>query len=207
LNNGGAARLAARYPRVWHVMEAAGAGPWLHDMGLLPAVALCDLAGVALDGSNRDDFLHLDLGAGRTAVLRLQQMADRRLRPTLAGSFRDRPEVWRQHIDSHVFFWATQERRDKFVAAIERDRARRGRGLLVRPPVIFAIDTVALLDRCGASAYFAAFNTGSTVLGGAFARRDECTLRPVADYRSGSIAELAIRGRVDLSGIVVLDPV
>jgi hypothetical protein len=29
----------------------------------------------------------------------------------------------------------------------------------------------------------------------------------VADYRSGLIAELAIRGRVDLTGIVVLDPV
>jgi hypothetical protein len=188
-------------------MEAEGAGPWVQDMGLLPAAALCDLAGVAPDGSNRDDFQHINLGAGRTAVLRLQQMADRRLRPTLAGSFRDRPELWRQHIGSHVFFWATEERRDKFIAATERDRARRPRELSVWPPVIFEIKTAALLDRCGEFAYFATFNTGSTVLGGARARRDENTLRSVADYRSGPIAELAIRGRVDLAGIAVLDPV
>ena len=69
------------------------------------------------------------------------------------------------------------------------------------------IDTAALLERHGEIAFFATINTGSTVRGGARARRDEDTLRPVADYRSGAIAELAIRGRVCLSGIVVLDPV
>jgi hypothetical protein len=73
--------------------------------------------------------------------------------------------------------------------------------------VTLTIDTAALLERHGEIAYFATINTGSTVRGGARTRRDENTLRPVADYRSGSIAELAIRGRVDLSGIVVLDPV
>jgi hypothetical protein len=60
---------------------------------------------------------------------------------------------------------------------------------------------VALLDRHGALAYFATINSGSTVRGGARTRRDENTLRPVADYRSGPVAELAIRGRVDLARI------
>jgi hypothetical protein len=44
------------------------------------------------------------------------------------------------------------------------------------------------------------------VRGGARARRDEGTLRPVGDYRSGPVAEMAIRGRVDLSDITVCDP-
>jgi hypothetical protein len=30
-------------------------------------------------------------------------------------------------------------------------------------------------------------------------------LRPVTNYRSGAVAELAIRGRVELSGVTVRD--
>jgi hypothetical protein len=60
---------------------------------------------------------------------------------------------------------------------------------------------VALLDRHRPIAFFATINSGSTVRGAARARRDEATLRPMADYHSGPVAELAIRGRVDISGI------
>jgi len=184
----GAARLAARYPCVWHVIEADGAGPWLMQTGLLPAAELhcC--------GANRGAFDRVDLGDGRAAVLRPQQMPDHRLLPTLAGAFAGRPELWRRYVDRHVFFWAEARRRDAFSRACIRLRGTGG-----PLPVVLAFDTAALLERHSAIAFFATINTGSTVRGGARVRRDENTLRPVADYRGGAIAELAIRGRVELA--------
>ena len=190
--NDGAARLAARYPCVWHIIEADGAGDWLLETGLIPAADVRD------DGANRDNFHPIDLGQGRTAVLRPQQMPDHRLLATLAGCFTGRPELWRRHVDQHVFFWAEQRRRDAFIRACVRLRSPPN-----QPPVTLAIDTAALLARYASIAYFATMNTGSTVRGGARARRDETTLRPVADYRSGAVAELAIRGRVDLCGTLI----
>jgi hypothetical protein len=181
----GAARLAARCPCVWHVIEADGAGPWLADTGLLPAAHL------HCGGANRDSFARVDLGDGRAAVLRPQQMPDRRLLPTLAGAFAGRPDLWRLHVDRHVFFWAEARRRDAFSRACVRLRGTAGPS-----PVILAFDTAALLDRHGEIAFFATINTGSTVRAGARVRRDENTLRPAAEYRGGPIAELAIRGRV-----------
>ena len=190
----GAARFAARHSRVWHVIEADGAGAWLMQTGLLPA------AEMIADSTNRDDFQRIDLGGGRVAVLRPQQMPDHRLLPTLGGTFAGRPDLWRSHVDRHVFFWVEPRRRDAFVRACIRLR-RQSRA----PPVIIAVDTAALLDRHGTIAAFATINTGSTVRGGARARRDENTLRPVAAYRSGTVAELAIRGRVDLRNIAWCD--
>jgi len=186
----GAARLAARYPQVWHVIEADGAGPWLAETGLLPAAALQG------GGANRHSFLRIPLAGGGIAVLRPQRMPDPTLLPTLAGGFAGRPECWRRHVDQHVFFWAEVRRRDAFARACMRLRG----GSMV-PPVILAFDTVALLDQHSDIAYFTAFNTGSTLRGGARVLRDENTLRPVAEYRRGAIVELAIRGRVDMTGI------
>jgi hypothetical protein len=196
----GAARFVARHPRVWHVIEADGAGAWLTETGLLPTTELRRLAGVTGSGANRDAFEPVDLGGGRTAVLRPQQMRDHRLLPALAGAFTGRPDLWRQHVDHHVFFWADERRRDAFVRACIRLR-----DAPLKPPVTLTIDTAALLERHGLIAFFATINTGSTVRGGARARRDEGTLRPVGDYRSGRVAELAVLGRVDLSGITVCD--
>jgi hypothetical protein len=183
----GAAHLAARYPRAWHVIEADGAGPWLMETGLLPA------ADLRCGGANRDFFDCVDLGDGRTAMLRPQQMPDGRLLPTLAGAFAARP-----HVDRHVFFWTEARRRDAFFRACTRLR-----GTSWPPPVVLAFDTASLLKQHGGIAFFATVNTGSTVGAGARTRRDENTLRPVAEYRSGEIAELAIRGRVALA---CLDP-
>jgi hypothetical protein len=126
-------------------------------------------------------------------------MPDHRLLPALAGAFTGRPDLWRQHVDRHVFFWAEQRRRDAFIRACIRLRSGQ------RPPVTLTIDTAVLLERHGPMAFFATINSGSTVRGGAKARRDEGTLRPMADYHSGPVAELAIRGRVDISGIATCD--
>lgn len=193
MTTAGLARIAARYPRVWHVIEADGAGPWLLETGLLPAIELYG------DHTNRVDYIRIALGGGGIAVLRPQLMPDHRLLPTLAGAFAGRPDLWRRHIDSHVFFWATADRRDRFTAANMRERARRDIET-TRPPLVLEFDTAALLKRHAGLAYYATFNTGSTVRGGARVRRDPATFRSAADYRSGPVAELAIRGRVTLSG-------
>jgi hypothetical protein len=193
----GAARFVARYPVLWHVMEDEGAG----CDRLLPAASLRRLAGLPDDPANRDDFQRLTLADGRVAVLRLQQMRDSDLLPTLAGSFTLRPDLWREHIDQHVFFWASDDRRDRFLRAVTRLRSRSRTAPATAPPVLFALDTEVLLQRHAATAFYSVINTGSTVRGGARARRDETTLRPVGLYHGERVAELAIREEVALPGI------
>ncbi len=199
----GAARIAKRYPVVWHVIEAEGAVADADQLELLPAAELRQYAGFSGTAANRDDFEAIELGEGRLAVLRPQQMPDQRLARSLGGAFAGQPDRWRQHVDRHIFFWACENRRNRFIAACRRDRARSMRLGLGRAPVILAADTAMLLDRYGTIAYFATFNTGSTVQGGATAARDEGTYRRIADYRWGKVAELAIRGSIRLNGIVL----
>jgi hypothetical protein len=195
----GAARFYARYPRVWHVIEADGAGPWLSETGLLPAAVLFELAGLPDDGANRDDFRRVPFEEQRIAVVRPQLMNDARLLPTLAGSFAGNPTAWRRHVNAHVFFWAEERRRDAFMRACMRLRERRG-----TPPRVLAIDSAILLERHGANAFFARINTGSTMRGGGRVRRDDDTLAPVSAYRSGPVAELAIRRPVALDNARIL---
>jgi hypothetical protein len=195
----GAARFAARYPRVWHVIEAEGSGPRLATMGLLPAMELLRRAGITADGQNRNDFRHVRLDNGTVALLRPQRMPDATLIPTLDGAFRERPEAWRQFIDSHVFFWTDPRRRDRFVQACMRLRARsRSAGGTMRP-IVLEFDTGALLGLHGEHAFLSRFNAGSTVRGGARVRRDEATFVRLTGYRSGSVAELGIRSPVEVS--------
>ncbi|HUB14828.1 MAG TPA: hypothetical protein VMB34_22965 [Acetobacteraceae bacterium] len=193
----GAARLIARFPMVWHVIEAEGAGPWLPTTGLLPTNRLLSLAGRAAEAGNRDDFQRLAF-AGAIAVLRQQLMPDRWLTPTLAGAYAGQPAAWRNLINAHVFFWTEQRRRDAFIRACQRLRSRSRAAPGITPPRVLAFDTAVLLRAHGDTAFFARINTGSTVRGGARTRRDETTLAPVASYRSGPVAELAIRGPVRL---------
>ncbi len=189
----GAARFATRYPLVWHVIEAEGAGPWLARTGLLPAAELLRRAGVTADGRNRDDFRCVRLASGTVALLRPQRMPDATLTPTLGGTFCGRPDAWRRLIDSHVFFWTDPRRRDRFVQACMRLRARSCAASGTIQPIVLAFDTAALLGRHGDCAFLARFNTGSTVRGGARVRRDETTFVPLTRYRSGSVTELGIR--------------
>lgn len=189
----GAARFAARYPVLWHVIEAEGAGRWLATMGLLPAAELLRRAGATADGRNRDDFRRVRLNHDAVALLRPQRMPDAALIPTLGGSFRGRPDAWRQLIDSHVFFWTDPGRRDRFLGACMRLRAKSRSASGTIRPVVLAFDTAALLGLHGEHAYLSRFNAGSTVRGGARVRRDEATLMPLGHYRSGRVAELGLR--------------
>ncbi|HEY0204343.1 MAG TPA: hypothetical protein VGC15_09360 [Acetobacteraceae bacterium] len=191
----GIARFAARFPVVWHVVEADGvAGVASH--GLLPAADLLRRAGAPPTDPNRDDFRRVQLGDdGSSAVLRFQLMADAKITPSLHGAFAGQPALWRALIDSQVFFWADPARRDSFLRACHRTRRRSQAAPLGEPPVTLAFDTAALLG-AEAPAFYSTFNTGSTVRGAARARRDEDTFRPVGAYRSGPAAELAIRGPV-----------
>jgi hypothetical protein len=190
---GGIAGFAARYPLVWHVIEAEGAG----CDTLYPAATLRHLSGLPADTDNREAFRWLELPGGAPAILRLQLMPDARLGPTLAGTFAGRPDLWRAHIDRHVFFWVTEDRRDGFLHACVRLRARNATGP-VAAPVVIAVDTAWLLEAHGDEAFFSRFNTGSTVRWGARTRRDETTLRALLLWRGEQAVELAIRGPVRL---------
>jgi hypothetical protein len=184
---------AARYPRVWHVTEAEGAGCEI----LYPAATLRHLASVPDDNTNRDDFQCVSLPGGGQAVLRMQLMQDERLGPTLTGTFSGRPDLWRAHINRHVFFWMSEDRRDRFIKACARLRAR---GVLGpgAAPLVIELDTGSLLRAHHEVAFFSLINTGSTVRGGARARRDETTLRAVRGWQGERAVELAIRGSVTL---------
>ena len=195
----GAARFATRFPVVWHVVEADGL-PGIEAHGLLPAAELLRRAGLPSNDRNRDDFLRVPLGPGTegspAAVLRFQLMADAKITPSLQGAFAGQPARWRALIDSQVFFWPDPARRDSFLRACIRDRQRSPAEPLDTPPVVLAFRTKALLTGQQEHAFYSTFNTGSTVRGAARARRDENTFRPVAAYRSGPAAELAIRAAI-----------
>jgi len=195
--NRGLAGFAARYPLVWHVMEAEGAG----CATLYPAASLRARSGLPTDSANRNDFQIVTLPGGATAILRAQLMHDERLCPTLAGIFTGQPERWRDHVNQHVFFWAGEDRRDRFAAACIRLRARGAIGS-GPPPVTLAFDTASLLNAHAGTAHFSRINTGSTVRGGARVRRDEMTLRPVSNWNGERVAELAIRGSVPIESAV-----
>jgi hypothetical protein len=196
--NEGATRFAARFPVVWHVIEADGVGAWLAATGLLPATTLLRLARINPDGTNRDDFERVVFGDGHVAILRQQIMPDRRLVPTLAGAYAGQPAAWRSLINAHVFFWTGPIRRDAFVRACLRLRAHSRSAPGSTPPRVLTFETAALLRQHGRNAFFTRINTGSTGRGGARVRRDEATFTPVERYRRGAVAELAIRGRVML---------
>jgi hypothetical protein len=189
----GANGFAARYPRVWHVIEAEGAGCEI----LYPAATLRRLASLQDDNTNRANFQRLSLPGGDQAVLRPQLMRDERLCPTLAGTFSGRPDLWRGHINRNVFFWVSEDRRDRFISACIRSRAR-GAMSPGRAPVMIELETTSLLATHREAAFFASINTGSTIRGGARARRDETTLRLLSDWRGQRVVELAIRGQVNL---------
>jgi hypothetical protein len=195
----GAARFTSRYPVVWHVIEAEGAGPWVATTGLLPAAELLRRAGIPADGHNRDDFRRVTLDNGTVALLRPQRMPDATLTPTLGGTFCGRPDAWRQLIDSHVFFWTDPRRRDRFIEACARLRARSRSARSTIGPIVLEFDTAALVGLHGEYAFLARFNAGSTVRGGARVRRDEATFVPLTLYRSGSVAELGMRCSVAVS--------
>lgn len=190
----GAERFCARHPRVWHVIEADGLeGARLH--GLRPAAELRTLAGMAEDYRNRPDFLPVALPGGGGAVLRPQLMLDDDLLPTLTGEYAGRPDLWRRLIDSHVFFWATADRRDRFLNAVTWARRRSPGARSSHRPVVLEWDTRRLLAAHGDAASYSVINTGSTVRGGARTRRDETTFRPVRDFAAERrpAAELAVR--------------
>jgi hypothetical protein len=90
-----------------------------------------------------------------------------------------------------------EDRRDSFAAACIRSRARGeiGPG---PAPVTLEFETALLLSAHGGAAFFSQINTGSTVRGGAKARRDETTLCPVHFWNGERVAELAIRAPVPI---------
>ncbi|MCW8087035.1 DUF7002 family protein [Sabulicella glaciei] len=178
---------AARHPSCWHVVEAEGL-PRVAREGLLPAAEIMRRAG-RVSHANRDGFVALE-----GAVLRFQQMRDDRLSRVLRGRFAGDPAAWRAHVDSHVFFWLSERRRDGFRAAAIRERRKAEPGA---PELeILEFDTAALLEGVGDAAFFSRVNSGSMVMGAGRVLRDEALYQPVSAWTGGEAAELAIRGAV-----------
>jgi len=202
--------LADHGPFVWHVAEAESV-PGIRARGLLPANALLP---TSRHGAWRAAFVQED-----GAVLRFQQMSDARLLPHLRGRFAGRPEAWRAHIDSHVFFWCQSGPRDRFVAATVRERRahwrRAGRAGSPPPPAILRFDLADILRAVPGLAYASLINSGSLVLGKTW--RDEATLRPVTEWdrswrtpggrRDRQAQELAIRGPLPVGLRFGMEPI
>jgi hypothetical protein len=165
---------------------------------LYPAATLRRFAGLPADNSNRDDFQRLSLPGGATAILRPQLMRDDKIGSTLTGTFTGRPGSWREHINQHVFFWVSGDRADRFRAACVRLRAH-GAIDQGQAPVVVEIDTASLLAAHHHVAFFSLINSGSTLRGGSWARRDDTTLRPILAWRGEPVVELAIRAPVPLA--------
>lgn len=178
---------AARHPRAWHLVEGDGLAGVRRE-GLLPAALLKARAGIA-DGGNREAYRRIG-----EAVLRPQYMRDQRLLPSLHGRFAGDAAAWRGFVDAHVFFWADEARVAGFVGATRRMRQAQEPG--APPPVLLEFDTAALLAGLAAPAFFTRVNSGSTLRGGARIIRDEALFQPVAAWRAGRAAELAVRGPV-----------
>lgn len=161
---------AERHPRCWHVVESEGL-PRVAREGLLPATEIMRRAG-QVSHANRDGFVALD-----GAVLRFQQMPDARLSHVLGGRFAGDPAAWRVHVDSHVFFWLAEGRRDGFRQAALRER-RKAEADAPKPAVL-EFDTATLLAGPGDVAFFSRVNGGSMVRGAGRVLRDERLYQPV----------------------------
>ena len=201
----GAARLAARYPRVWHVIEADGAGAWLTETGLLPAADLYRLAGLEADGANRDAFPADRAGPG----------PDRHPAPAIDGG-----SASRRHIG-----WQLRRPSRLPGAGISMHMCSSGRnrdGATVSSvPAHGCGHAAASSSGCGtparacdrhlnaalAATAQAPFSLASTrVPCFAVAPASGATTRPLcrlANYRSGPVAELAIKAPVMLHGLLV----
>ncbi|WP_426954881.1 DUF7002 family protein [Muricoccus radiodurans] len=193
----GAARFAARHPRLFHVTDP-DALPGIERDGLLSAAALVDLYGVpepdrpALldDNRGRGVFTRLTRPGLPGATLRDQWMPDAPLTACLRGAYTGRPAAWRRLINSHVFFWVDEAQAHR-LARVNRARAQ----------IVLAFDTAGLLAAHADRAVTAPINTG--IAAGLYGRpgtpRDETTFRPLTEYPRPDrkpAKELAIRDGV-----------
>ena len=93
---------------------------------------------------------------------------------------------------SACVFWVTEDRRDRFLRACVRLRARGKRP--GADPVVIAVETAAAAGKAGGDGVLLLLNTGSTLRGGGRTKRDEMTLQALRLWGGEHAVELAIRG-------------
>jgi hypothetical protein len=176
--------LVARNPRLFHMAEA-GSWPSIEVHGLLSTTALFDLFEVngaerqALEAARRPRSATLEHPEHGTAVVRDQIP----LNPTILARclVGMTPGEWCQTLNRRVFFWLTEERLSRLLAA----RAYRD-----RPHDVLTVDTASLVAAHESEITLAHLNTGTTVFRAP--ERGPDTFQPIATYGRRDVVELAV---------------
>lgn len=194
------AELIATYPRLWHMAED-GSWPSIIANGLLSTAALLDLYGVT--GKQRTQILTRRRPASVTvsrtglpnAVIRDQKpMSDTALSTCLVGKVT--PSQWYEMLNDKVFFWVTEDRVDRLLAA----KAYRGSA-----HTVLKLDTESMVAAHRDRIMLSPINSGSTIMKPQ--PRGMGTFRSIADYSFASwrtrrrsakkaVVELVVRGAV-----------
>lgn len=181
-----AARLAERYPVLYHMAED---GSWqsIRERGLLSTSALLDLFEV--DGEERRgiesrrrpqivEITHPEHGVAR--IRDNKPIQDRALEKCLSGMS---VAEWYENLNRRVFFWVSWERLRKLLGAkAYRDRAH----------LVLELDTASLLAAHGERASISPINSGATFSMGPAARGPE-TFKRIGDRpEERPVVELAV---------------
>ena len=115
------AEFSARFPRLFHMAEAA-AWPLIQKHGLLSTQALLDLFEVtgdareSIERRQRPDFTLIEHPQHGRALIRDQHpMSDATLAPVLQDGLS--PADWYAVLNAHVFFWVEEARLEKLLGA------------------------------------------------------------------------------------------
>jgi hypothetical protein len=187
-------QFAQRYPSLYHATYAGG---WssIQQHGLLSASALLDLRGEGgelrekIESHHRRESVTIPLSSNCQAVIRDQKpMSESALRRCLVGIG---PREWYRLLNQKVFFWVTQERLTKILAAYRTI----GHEVLV-------IDTGALLEVHSQHVRLSHINSGAA--GPAYAKRGSDLFKSLTEFPSDLWAR---RGRRAVAELTVKDSI
>ena len=149
--------LSERFPRLYHMAER-GSWPSIRRHGLLSTSSLLDLyevkgdERVRLEGAHRPESAEIVHPKYGKAVIRDQKpMDDRGLRRALTGGLT--PEDWYRILNAKVFFWLTEGRLDRLLAAKAYRDLRHD---------VLVVDTRELLSKHAQNVVLSPMNSGAT---------------------------------------------
>lgn len=194
------AEFIARFPRLWHMAED-GSWPSICANGLLSTAALLDRYGVTGEqrtqilSRHRPESVTISRDGLPDAVIRDQKpMWEKALLKCLVGQVT--PSQWYETLNDKVFFWVTEDRVDRLLAAkAYRDSAH----------TVLTLETASMVAAHRELILLSPINSGSTIMKPQ--PRGVDTFRSIADYpfaewrkKRGSakkaVAEFVVRGAV-----------
>jgi hypothetical protein len=200
--------IAELHPRLYH-MASDGAWPSIRRHGLLSTSALLDLFEIsrdlreALETKHRPETVEIHHPIHGTASIRDQKpMSDASLARALAGTGLA-PADWYRLLNQRVFFWTTEERLGRMLAAAPYRELNH---------TLLTVDTRLLLERHQERVTLSPINSGATRP--MAAPRSPTTFQPIESFpyeryrisrgRRAAIVELAVAGSVsDIANLVV----